>query len=266
MTERMPVRGGVGRVTLVGGGPGSRELLTLGAVDALRRADVVLYDRLAPIAVLDEFCPQAVLIDVGKRPGHHAVPQDEIERMLVQHALAGANVVRFKGGDPYIFGRGGEEVLACRRAGVPVEVIPGVTSAVAVPAASGIPLTHRGISHAFTVISGHAPLTASEFTHLAGLGGTIVVLMGVTALPSLAPGLIAAGLAGDTPAAVIERGHRSGQRTTCAPLAELPAAAARASVRSPAVIVIGEVVRLAAEGDLDADAVLRRAGEHVAAP
>src|SRR5690349_16887473 len=180
----------MGRVTLVGGGPGSRELLTLGAVDALRGADVVLYDRLAPIEVLAEFCPDALHIDVGKQPGHHAVPQDEIERLLVEHALAGANVVRFKGGDPYIFGRGGEEVIACRKAGVPVDVIPGVTSSIAVPAAAGIPLTHRGISHAFTVISGHAPLTASEFEHLAGLGGTIVVLMGVNALPSLAPGLV----------------------------------------------------------------------------
>jgi uroporphyrin-III C-methyltransferase len=260
MTERM------GRVTLVGGGPGSRELLTLGAIEALRGADVVLYDRLAPVEVLDEFCPDALHIDVGKRPGHHAVPQEQIERMLVQHALGGARVVRFKGGDPYVFGRGGEEVLACRRAGLPVEVIPGVTSAVAVPAASGIPLTHRGVSHAFTVISGHAPLTASELEHLAGLGGTIVVLMGVNALPALAPGLVAAGLDARTPAAVIERGHRSGQRTTSAPLAELPAAAARAGMRSPAVIVIGEVVRLAAEGDADADAVLRRAGEGVAAP
>jgi uroporphyrin-III C-methyltransferase len=260
MTERM------GRVTLVGGGPGSRELLTLGAVEALRAADVVLYDRLAPTSVLAEFCPDALHLDVGKRPGHHAVPQDEIERLLVEHALTGAHVVRFKGGDPFIFGRGGEEVLACRRAGVPVEVVPGVTSSVAVPAAAGIPLTHRGISHAFTVISGHAPLTSAEFAHLAGLGGTIVVLMGVNALPTLAPGLVAAGMSPDTPAAVVERGHRSGQRTTVAPIAGLPAAASLAGVRSPAVIVIGEVVRLAADGDADARDALRRAGEAVAAP
>jgi len=257
---------GIGRVTLVGGGPGSRELLTLGAVEALRRADVVLYDRLAPVEVLEEFCPDALHLDVGKRPGHHAVPQHEIERLLVEHALGGAHVVRFKGGDPYVFGRGGEEVLACRSAGVPVEVIPGVTSAVAVPAASGVPLTHRGMSHAFTVISGHAPLTASEYAHLAGLGGTIVVLMGANALPALAPGLVAAGLAADTPAVVIERGYRSGQRTTFAPLAELPVAAARAGVRSPAVIVIGEVVRLASGGDAEADAVLRHVGEDAIAP
>ncbi|AYF98592.1 uroporphyrinogen-III C-methyltransferase [Protaetiibacter intestinalis] len=255
-----------GRVTLVGAGPGSRELLTLGAVEALRGADVVLYDRLAPVEVLAEFCPGATLVDVGKRPGHHAVPQEDIERLLVEHALAGADVVRFKGGDPYVFGRGGEEVLACRRAGVPVEVIPGVTSSIAVPAAAGIPLTHRGIAHAFTVISGHAPLTAEEYTHLAGLGGTVVVLMGVSALPALAPGLVRAGLDPDTPAAVVERGHRSGQRTTVAPIAALPAAAALAGVRSPAVIVIGEVVRLASEGDAEADALLRRAGEAVAAP
>jgi len=260
MTERM------GRVTLVGGGPGSRELLTLGAVDALRDADVVLFDRLAPYEVLVEFCPDALLIDVGKQPGHHAVPQHEIERLLVTHALTGAHVVRFKGGDPYIFGRGGEEVLACRSAGVPVEVIPGVTSSIAVPAAAGIPLTHRGISHAFTVISGHAPLTETEFEHLAGLGGTIVVLMGVNALPALAPGLVRAGLSPDTPAAVIERGHQRGQRTTGATIATLPAAASVAGVRSPAVIVIGEVVRLALDGDTEADAVLRRASEIAVTP
>ena len=260
MTER------IGTVTLVGGGPGSRELLTLGAVDALRAADVVLFDRLAPYEVLAEFCPDAQHIDVGKTPGHHAVPQEQIEQLLVEHALAGANVVRFKGGDPYIFGRGGEEVLACRAAGVPVTVIPGVTSSIAVPAAAGIPLTHRGISHAFTVISGHAPLTASEFEHLAGLGGTVVVLMGVNALPALAPGLVRAGLHPDTPAAVIERGHQRGQRTTTATIATLPAAASAAGVRSPAVIVIGEVVRLAHGGDAEADAMLRRAGEIVATP
>ncbi len=133
-----------GRVTLVGGGPGRADLLTVAAVRALGAADVVLYDRLAPYEALAEFAPTAELVDVGKRPGHHAIPQHEIEALLVGHALAGRHAVRLKGGDPYVLGRGGEEVLACHLAGVPVEVIPGVTSAVAVPGAAGIPLTHRG--------------------------------------------------------------------------------------------------------------------------
>jgi uroporphyrin-III C-methyltransferase len=253
MTER------TGRVTLVGGGPGSRELLTLGAADALRSADVVLFDRLAPVEVLDELCPDALLVDVGKTPGHHAVPQEQIERLLVEHARTGAHVVRFKGGDPYVFGRGGEEVIACRAAGIPVRVIPGVTSAVAVPAAAGIPLTHRGVTRSITIVSGHAPFSDDELEHLAGLGGTIVVLMGVNALPALAPGLVRAGLPAATPAAIIENGHRVGQRTTLAPLGDLAGAAARAHVASPAVLVIGEVAALADhDGVLDLAAVAGR--------
>ena len=128
-----------GRVTLVGGGPGRADLLTVAAVRALGAADVVLYDRLAPYEALAEFAPTAELVDVGKRPGHHAIPQHEIEALLVEHALAGRHAVRLKGGDPYVLGRGSEEVLACHRAGVPVEVIPGVTSAIAVPGAAGHP-------------------------------------------------------------------------------------------------------------------------------
>ncbi|BDZ56164.1 hypothetical protein GCM10025870_32370 [Agromyces marinus] len=146
-----------GRVTLVGGGPGDADLLTIAAVRALATADVVLYDRLAPHEALADLAPGADLVDVGKRPGHHALPQSGIEALLVEHARAGRHAVRLKGGDPYVLGRGGEEVLACRRAGVPVAVVPGITSAIAVPAAAGIPLTHRGVSHLFTVVSGHAP-------------------------------------------------------------------------------------------------------------
>ncbi|WP_431219975.1 uroporphyrinogen-III C-methyltransferase [Leifsonia xyli] len=172
-----------GTVTLVGGGPGDPDLLTVAAVRALEAADVVLYDRLAPHDTLAGLAPRAELIDVGKRPGHHPIPQEEIERLLVAHALAGSAVVRLKGGDPFVFGRGGEETEACRRAGVPVRVVPGVTSAIAVPAAAGIPVTHRNISRLFTVVSGHAPLSPAELEHLAGLGGTIVILMGVTNLP-----------------------------------------------------------------------------------
>ena len=248
-----------GRVTLVGGGPGREDLLTLAAVRALAEADVVLFDRLAPHERLAELAPHAELVDVGKRPGHHAVPQAEIEALLVAHALAGRHAVRLKGGDPYVLGRGGEEVLACHHAGVHVEVIPGVTSAVAVPGAAGIPLTHRGISHLFTVVSGHAPLTESELTHLAGLGGTIVVLMGVNSLPSLTAGLARHGMPAGMPVAIIERGFSAGQRTTIGDLTDIVIAAGRAHVTSPAVVVVGEVVRLAHDGDASAAELMERA-------
>ncbi len=248
-----------GRVTLVGGGPGREDLLTVAAVRALGSADVVLYDRLAPHERLAELAPDAELVDVGKRPGHHAIPQHEIEELLVAHARAGRQVVRLKGGDPYVLGRGGEEVLACHRAGVPVDVVSGVTSAVAVPGAAGIPLTHRGVSHLFTVVSGHAPLTDDELRHLAGLGGTIVVLMGVNSLPSLTAGLARHGMRRTMPVAIIERGFRRGQRTTIADLGGIVTAAGLAGVASPAVIVVGEVVRLAHDGDLDAAQLMERA-------
>ena len=176
--------------------------------------------------------------------------------MLVAHARGGADVVRLKGGDPFVFGRGGEELDACRNAGVPVRVIPGVTSAIAVPAAAGIPVTHRGISRLFTVVSGHAPLSPAELEHLAGLGGTIVVLMGVSNLPSISAGLLRCGMAPDVPAAVIERGGSAEQRTTFADLSRIRETAERAGVRSPAVIVIGEVVRRALLGEAEARAVL----------
>ncbi len=180
---------------------------------------------------------------MGKRPGHHPVSQAGIEELMVEAALAGKNVVRLKGGDPYVFGRGGEEVAACVKAGVPVRVISGVTSAISVPAAAGIPVTHREVSHMFTVVSGHAPLTEKEHTHLAGLGGTIVVLMGIGTLHQLAAGLRRAGMRADMPMAVVERGYRPGQRTTIAELGTITTAAADCS--NPAVLVIGDVVRVA---------------------
>jgi uroporphyrin-III C-methyltransferase len=251
--------GTVGHVTLVGGGPGSADLLTVAGADALRLADVVLFDRLAPHGVLGDLAPRALLVDVGKTPGHHPVTQADIEALLVRHALAGSNVVRLKGGDPYVFGRGSEEVIACHAAGVPVTVIPGVTSAIAVPAAAGIPLTHRGVSHLFTVVSGHAPLTDSELEHLAGLGGTIVVLMGVGTLPSITQGLVRHGASSGMPVAIIERGYSATQTTTIGTLGTIVFDAARAKVSSPAVLVIGEVVRLAHDGDAPAAALLARA-------
>ncbi|MFF2276623.1 uroporphyrinogen-III C-methyltransferase [Agromyces sp. NPDC058126] len=248
-----------GRVTLVGGGPGAVDLLTVRAVRALADADVVLVDRLAPHEELAALAPRAEIVDVGKTPGHHAVPQHEIEAMLVRYAASGAHVVRLKGGDPYVFGRGGEEVLACHAAGIPVEVVPGVTSAIAVPAAAGIPVTHREVSRMVTVVSGHAPFTDDELAHLAGLGGTIVVLMGVGTLPSLAAGLARHGLPAEHPVAVVERGFSAGQRTTVGTLADIVATAARAHVVSPAVIVVGEVVRLAHDGSASAAELIARA-------
>ncbi|GAA4487225.1 uroporphyrinogen-III C-methyltransferase [Microbacterium panaciterrae] len=253
-----------GSVTLVGGGPGDPDLLTVAAVRALAAADVVLFDRLAPAAALAAMAPNARLIDVGKTPGHHPIPQHEIEQLLVSHALAGSRVVRLKGGDPFVFGRGGEEVEACRQAGVPVRIVPGVSSAIAVPAAAGIPVTHRSISRMFTVVSGHAPLSSSELAHLAGLGGTIVILMGILNLPSIATGLVGAGMDPQTPAAIVEQGWTPRQRTTFADLAGIGAQAALAGVVSPAVVVIGEVVRLARGGDDDAAAILAEAAASAA--
>ncbi|MGK3648903.1 uroporphyrinogen-III C-methyltransferase [Pseudarthrobacter enclensis] len=237
-----PAAGTPGHVTLVGGGPGTTDLLTVAAVKALRDADVVFYDRLAPYQELPSLT-SAILVDVGKKPGHHKVGQADIEKLMVESALAGNNVVRLKGGDPYVFGRGGEEVAACVAAGLEVQVVSGVTSAISVPAAAGIPVTHRNVSHMFTVVSGHAPLTDKEHHHLAGLGGTIVVLMGIGTLHHLAAGLRRAGMRADMPMAVVERGYRPGQRTTIANLGTIAAAAAGCS--NPAVLVIGEVVRVA---------------------
>ena len=237
-----PAAGPAGHVTLVGGGPGTTELLTVAAMKALRDADVVFYDRLAPYQELPSMT-SAELVDVGKKPGHHKVGQSDIEKLMVASALEGNNVVRLKGGDPYVFGRGGEEVAACVAAGVKVRVISGVTSAISVPAAAGIPVTHREVSHMFTVVSGHAPLTEKEHKHLAGLGGTIVVLMGIGTLHQLAAGLRKAGMRPDMPMAVVERGYRPGQRTTIADLGTITSAAASCS--NPAVLVIGEVVRVA---------------------
>ncbi len=236
-----------GGVTLVGGGPGSTALLTLEAVQALAGADVVLYDRLAPTDDLAALAPAAELVDVGKDPFHHRVEQRSIEQQLVERARAGQACVRLKGGDPFVFGRGGEEMQACLAAGVPVRVVPGVSSAVAVPAACGIPLTHRGLSHAFTVISGHQRPSEDELSALARLGGTIVVLMGVINLEQIAAGLLRAGLDARTPAAVVERGYSDSQRSTLTRLATLAADARRLQVASPAVVVIGAVVDLAPE-------------------
>jgi uroporphyrin-III C-methyltransferase / precorrin-2 dehydrogenase / sirohydrochlorin ferrochelatase len=237
-------RGRAGSVALVGGGPGDPGLVTTRGRQLLAQADVVVVDRLAPRTLLDGLDPDVEIVDVGKTPGNHPVTQEEINRALIEHASAGRRVVRLKGGDPFVLGRGGEEVAACREAGVPVEVVPGVTSAVAVPAAVGIPVTHRGLARQFTVVSGHDGL---DWPLLAAIEGTIVLLMGVSRLQETADRLIGHGRDPNTPAAVVEDGYGPGQRLTVGTLATIADLAAERNVRPPAVIVVGEVVTLASE-------------------
>lgn len=247
LRARRAPRRGEGRVVLVGGGPGDVELLTLRGRRALAEADVVVTDRLGPTDVLGELHPDVEVIHVGKTSGHHPVPQHEIEQILVEQAQRGRTVVRLKGGDPFVFGRGGEEVLACRAAGVPVEVVPGVSSALSVPALAGIPLTHRGVTTSFHVLSGHEGLTAAARQVLLD-GATLVVLMGVSTLPAMVAQALAAGVEPDLPVAVVEDGATPRQRVTRAALADVVARCAEVGVRAPAVIVLG---RVAAEGLLD---------------
>ena len=230
----------LGRVWLVGGGPGDTGLITARGRSVLAQADVVIIDRLGPRALLDELSPAVEVIDVGKTSGNHPVPQHEINALLIQHAQAGRDVVRLKGGDPYVFGRGGEELSACRAAGIEVEVVPGVTSAVSVPAAAGIPVTHRGVARGFSVLTGHDGAAGVP----GGPDHTLVLLMGVTHLADTAEALVTADRPANTPAAVIEDGYGPGQRVTVGTLATIADRAAEVGVRPPAIIVVGAVVRL----------------------
>ncbi|MBI9114130.1 uroporphyrinogen-III C-methyltransferase [Sanguibacter suaedae] len=231
----------VGWVALVGGGPGRADLLTVRGRTLLAAADVVVVDRLAPRAVLDELAPDVEVIDVGKTSGFHPIAQEQINALLVEHALQGKGVVRLKGGDPYVFGRGGEELDECAAAGVPVEVVPGVTSSISVPAAVGIPVTHRGLSRGFTVLTGHEDIGKVP----AASDHTVVLLMGVSRLAATAEGLVANGRDPGTPAAVVEDGFGARQRVTVGTLATIAERAVAAGVRPPAVTVVGEVVRRA---------------------
>lgn len=239
----------VAGVTLVGGGPGDPELMSVAGRKALMEADVVVADRLAPRELLSELPADVELIDVAKLPRGRSAQQEEINRVIVEHALAGRSVVRFKGGDNFVFGRGYEEVLACREAGVPVTVVPGLTSPVAVPAVAGIPVTHRGVAHEFTVISGHLPPghpdSLTSWPAVAGLAGTLVLMMAVENAPAIAAALLAGGRDAGTPVAVVCDGTMPTQRTVLATLGTLSARLAEESVRPPAIIVVGEVVRVA---------------------
>ncbi len=234
-------RSDTGSVTLVGGGPGATDLLTLRGYRALMTADVVVVDRLGPLQVLDDLPASVEIIDVGKTPGHHPVPQHEINAILVEQALRGRTVVRLKGGDPFVYGRGGEEVLACRAAGVPVEVVPGVSSALSVPALAGIPLTHRGTVGAFLVVNGHGGLDVGALAAVRDRTATLVILMGVSMLSEITGQAVTAGADVGTPVAVVESGSTEHQRVTRATLGTLVERAAQVGVRAPAVVVVGDV-------------------------
>ncbi len=241
-----------GRVVLVGGGPGDPGLITVSGRQWLVRADVVVTDRLGPTSLLSELGPDVRIIDVGKTAGNHPIPQDEINRILVEHARAGRTVVRLKGGDPFVLGRGGEEALHCLAHDVPVEVVPGVTSAVSVPAAAGIPVTHRGITTSLVIASAHAGAgQALDAARTAPHDATLVLLMGLSGLAGTADELIAAGREPGTPVAVISDGWTPRQRTVTGTLASIGDDVAAARLPGPAVIVVGDVVALRAElGDL----------------
>lgn len=238
-----------GMVYLVGAGPGAPDLITVRGLRCLREADVVVYDRLVSSELLQECRPSARRVYVGKASGSHALPQERINRLLIKLAREGHVVCRLKGGDPFVFGRGGEEALALAEARVPFEVVPGVTSAVAVPGAAGIPVTHRGVARSFTVLSGHGQGGVEpdiDWEAAARLGGTLLFLMGVSKLADIAARLMAGGLHPSTPAAVVEKGTMPDQRTVVGTLECIAGLAKAAGVGSPAILVVGEVVGLQA--------------------
>ena len=237
-----------GKVWLVGAGPGDAALLTVKGREVLSRADVVVYDALIGGGILSCAPDSAEMIYAGKRSGNHALKQSEINRLLLDKALEGKNVVRLKGGDPFVFGRGGEELELLRENGIPYEIVPGVTSAFAVPAYAGIPVTHRDFCSSVHVITGHRRKDNThniDFVALTEGGGTLVFLMGVSSLPVIANGLLSAGMEPDTPAAIIEKGTTASQRTILSSLEDLEKTAKAEKVKMPAVIVIGDVAGLA---------------------
>ena len=237
-----------GTVYLVGAGPGDPGLLTLRAAELIERADVILYDRLVPQAAVARARSGALVRYVGKQGGGEQVPQEETHRLLVEHARAGRTVVRLKGGDPLVFGRGAEEALVCLEAGIPFEVVPGVTAGVAAPAYAGIPVTHRDLASGVAFVTGHEDPGKAEpaldWPALAAFPGTLVFYMGVRALPRIAERLVAGGRSPDEPVAVVERGTMPGQRTVLATLASVAERAAADGIRAPAVTLVGPVASL----------------------
>lgn len=241
-----------GSVTLVGAGPGDAGLLTRKGYEAIQNATVVVFDRLVGEAILSLIPQKAERIDVGKRASHHPVPQEQINQILLQKALAGERVVRLKGGDPFVFGRGGEELELLQENSVPFAVVPGVTSAIAAPSYAGIPATHRDFCSSVHIITGHA--RAGQQTHidydaLKRTGGTLVFLMGVSAMRDICAGLLQAGMPKDTPAAMVESGTLPQQRKVVSKLARLPEDAEKAAIHSPAIIIVGKVCSLSERFD-----------------
>jgi uroporphyrin-III C-methyltransferase len=238
-------------VTLVGAGPGDPELLTLRAARLIGEAEVIVHDGLVSAEILALASPQAELISVAKQRSRHSVPQDGINALLVETALAGRRVVRLKGGDPFIFGRGGEEMEACRAAGVPVEIVPGISAAVGCAAQAQLPLTHRAAASAVSFVAGQCKgLTDQDWSGLAGAGRTLVIYMGVATAADIAEKLIADGVSPAIPVAVLENGTRADMRTLRTLLADLGEMVAREKVKSPALIVVGEVAAYALAQDV----------------
>ena len=239
-----------GKVYLVGAGPSDAELMTLKGSRLLQEADVIVYDRLVGQSILLQMPEQAEKIDVGKRAGNHTMPQEQINEVLLHKAQEGKTVVRLKGGDPFLFGRGGEELELLKANGVPFEVVPGITSAISVPAYNGIPVTHRDAVSSLHIITGHKRKNAEydiDFEALVRTKGTLVFLMGLSALKDICAGLLKAGMAPDMPAAVLQQGTTAGQRRVIASLSDLPEAAEKAGIQTPAIIVVGKVCAYAEE-------------------
>lgn len=240
----------VGRVILVGGGPGDPGLLTVAGLEAIRTADVIVCDRLAPLEALTAARPGTEIIDVAKIPRGVYTPQERINELLIEHASAGRLVVRLKGGDNFVFGRGGEEWQACAAAGLPVEIVPGVSAALAAPALAGIPLTHRQLTQGFTVVSGHLPPgdigSTLDWAALARANTTLVIMMGVATLPAITEELLRSGLAPATPAATVANAGLQGQQSVRGTLGDIADLTAAAGIRPPAVTVIGAVVGFSA--------------------
>ncbi|MBS1229331.1 MAG: uroporphyrin-III C-methyltransferase [Proteobacteria bacterium] len=241
----------VGRVALVGAGPGDPELITLKGARLLREADVVIYDNLVAPGLLDLCSPTAERIFVGKMAGNHTLPQDEISQLIVDKAMTGKAVVRLKGGDPFVFGRGGEELAVLLEAGVAVDIVPGVTAAMGAAASFGFPLTHRDHAQSCVFVTGHLKEHSVDLNWpaLAQANQTIVIYMGISGLETISAKLQAAGLAGDTPAALIYRATWPNQRIYPCSLASLPQTARINRVKPPALIVIGQVVALLKSGE-----------------
>jgi uroporphyrin-III C-methyltransferase len=239
-----------GRVVLVGAGPGDPDLITVKGARALAEADVVVYDRLVAPSLVELAPAGAERVYVGKEPGRRAISQERIGTLLVEYARGGEVVVRLKGGDPFVFGRGGEEMLACVEAGVEVEVIPGVTSAIAAPAAAGIPVTHRGIARSFAVVTGstaHGDDTL-DLSGVATATDTLVVLMAAGKLAETCAALVEAGRRSDEPAAIVQWATTEDQRTVVGTLADLPTLTAAVNVGPPATLIVGETVALGVTG------------------